>query len=256
VILLSILTEQISKHCTWNLQKMKIVYYDLETTGVNHSEKHKNVQIIQIGAVVDGSGHTFSQYLVPTCEIDKDSTKIHGISLSGSGLSLKGKQLKCTEMSKGLKNFLAFLESVGEPVILVGYNSRKFDDFVLCHNFLRCKISPKKGVIEKLGDGQDIVGPVMRQWGVAKGGGTGVKLNLAVSKLLKEEQSFPHCALTDAKYLRDVCLKVAEIKQTEVKDLLSENLRDYSKVLKICLPMERSYQLSSHNMSDSDSDVE
>merc|ERR1712240_127591 len=83
-----------------------------------------------------------------------------------------------------------------------------------------------------------------RQWGVAKGGGTGVKLNLAVSKLLKEEQSFPHCALTDAKYLRDVCLKVAEIKQTEVKDLLSENLRDYSKVLKICLPVERSYHLS------------
>ena len=111
-----------------------------------------------------------------------------------------------------------------------------------------------KGVLDKVGDGQDIVGTVMRQWGVVKGGGVGVKPSLAVSKLLKGEQSYPHCALTDAKYWRDICQKVAEIKQTEVKDLLSEHLRDFSKVWKICLPMERSFQLSKHNMSDSDSD--
>lgn len=234
--------------------KMKVVYYDLETTGVNHSEKHKNVQIIQIGAVVEGSDESFSQYLIPTCDIEQESTKIHGIAVKGTGLSLHGKPLKCTEMSKGLQHFLKFLEDLGEPLILVGYNSRKFDDFVLCHNLLRCKIFPKKGVIEKLGDGQDIVGPVLRQWGVAKGGGVGVKLSLAVTKLLKEEQSFPHCALTDAKYLRDVCQKVGDIKKAKVKDLLSEHLRDFSKVWKICLPMERSFQLSSHNLSDSDSD--
>ena len=233
---------------------MKIVYYDLETTGVNHSEKHKDVQIIQIGAVVEGADKVFSQYLVPTCEIDKDSTKIHGISVSKTGLSLHGKPLKCIEMCEGLKNFLIFLENLGEPVILVGYNSRKFDDWVLCHNLLRCRITPKKGVLEKVGDGLDIVGPVMRQWGVVKGGGVGVKLSLAVSKLLQEDQSYPHCALTDAKYLRDVCQKVAEIKQTEVKDLLSEHLRDFSKVWKICFPMERNFQLSNHNMSDSESD--
>ena len=233
---------------------MKVVYYDLETTGVNHSEKHKDVQIIQIGAVVEGSAETFSQYLVPTCEIDQDSIKIHGISVSKTGLSLHGKPVKCTEMSRGLQQFLTFLEDLGEPLILVGYNSRKFDDWVLCHNLLRCRLNPKKGLLEKVGDGQDIVGPVMRQWGAVKGGGVGVKLSLAVSKLLKEEQSFPHCALTDAKYLRDVCQKVADIKQTEVKDLLSEHLRDFSKVWKICLPMERSFQLTNHTMSDSDSD--
>ena len=69
---------------------MKVVYYDLETTGVNHSEKHKDVQIIQIGAVVEGSAETFSQYLVPTCEIDQDSIKIHGISVSKTGLVYMG----------------------------------------------------------------------------------------------------------------------------------------------------------------------
>jgi len=233
---------------------MRLVFYDLETTGVNHHEKHKDVQILQIGAVVEESGKTFSKYLIPTCDIDKESTKIHGISTTNSGLSLHGAPLKCTEMSKGLSEFMSFLEDIGEPVILVGYNSRKFDDWVLSHNLLRCRITPKKGVLEKVGDGLDVVGPVLRQWGVVKGGGSGVKLSLAVSKLLKEEQNYPHCALADAKHLRDVCTKVAEIKHTNVKDLLCEHLRDFNKVWKLCLPMERNFQLSSHDLSDSDSD--
>jgi len=229
---------------------MKIVYYDLETTGVSHAEKHKNVQILQIGAVEGDTDQMFEEYLMPTCQIDPDATKIHGLSVAGDKLRLHGKKVNALPMKLGLQNFLSWVEGLGEPIILVGFNSNKFDNWVLCHNLLRCRLTPTQGTIDKLGDGMNYVAPLLRQWGMAKG--PGVKLSFAVSKLVKREQKVPHSALDDARDLKDVSEEVAKIKQTSVIELLKENMKDLKSVWKVCVPMEREHQLATHDLSDSD----
>jgi len=231
---------------------MRIVYYDLETTGVSHADKHKNVQLLQIGAVDADDGKEFEQYILPTCEIDSDATKVHGLSVAKEGLLLRGKKVDAVEMKLGLERFLKWLEDFGEPVVLVGYNSSKFDNYVLCHNLLRCRLTPAKGILEKFGDGLNYIAPVLRQWGVSKGAQP--KLSMAVKKLVKREQKIPHSALDDAKDLKDVSIEIAKIKQSKVIDLLCDHLKDVKSVWKVCLPMEREHQIASHDLSDSDSD--
>ena len=54
---------------------MVVVYYDLETTGLNVNRD----QIVSIGAVTE-NGDEFEEYVVPTCRIHKNATKVHGIA--------------------------------------------------------------------------------------------------------------------------------------------------------------------------------
>ena len=123
---------------------MRIVFYDLETTGMSHSDKHRNVQILQIGAVAeDSDDEVFDQFLLPTCEIDPAATKIHGIATGRhDGLVVNNKKVAAVEMKLGLERFLSWLERLDDRILLVGYNSYKFDNWVLCHNLLRCGLAP------------------------------------------------------------------------------------------------------------------
>ena len=59
---------------------MTIIYYDLETTGLNNQNRHKGVQIVSIGAVTE-HGSRFHRYIIPTCQITAEATAIHGIRL-------------------------------------------------------------------------------------------------------------------------------------------------------------------------------
>ena len=55
---------------------MVVVYYDLETTGLNNQERQRGVQIVSIGAVTE-YGATFHRYIIPTCEISEEATNVH-----------------------------------------------------------------------------------------------------------------------------------------------------------------------------------
>jgi hypothetical protein len=87
---------------------MEIVYYDLQTTGLN-----RDAQICSIGATtVDGK--EFHQYMIPTCPIFKKATKVHGMTSTGyyplTKLFLHGNHVTdAVPAIVGLRRFLKFL---------------------------------------------------------------------------------------------------------------------------------------------------
>jgi DNA polymerase III alpha subunit (gram-positive type) len=100
---------------------MKIVYYDLETTGFNHAA----VQICSIGAIY--RGQEFHRYLIPTCSIPRAATNIHGMSKVNGYLYLNGRLVEeAVPIDEGLEDFLVFLEEnvcqndARRKVLLVG----------------------------------------------------------------------------------------------------------------------------------------
>ena len=90
---------------------MVVVYYDLETTGLNNRERQKGVQIVSIGAVTE-NGATFHRYIIPTCEISRGATNIHGI-YKEDGLLFKDGIIKQNALDphSGLSCFMDWLAS-------------------------------------------------------------------------------------------------------------------------------------------------
>ena len=93
----------------------KIVYYDLETTGLNPRNKHKGVEIISIGAV-SRKGERFLNFINPECSITAGATRINGFSHNHYG-DLVDRDGDVVESAKdpqeGLEDFLDWLQTVG-----------------------------------------------------------------------------------------------------------------------------------------------
>jgi DNA polymerase III alpha subunit (gram-positive type) len=127
--------------------KMKVVFYDLETTGLNPDNNHRDVQICSIGAVYKQTV-TFHQYMVPTCTFSRKATEINGMTNYGGNLYLNGDRVPdAVLMEDGLENFSDFLDcSVGDKrpdhddIVMVAHNNKKFDSVVLENNLIRLEI--------------------------------------------------------------------------------------------------------------------
>ena len=90
---------------------MVVVYYDLETTGLNTQERQRGVQIVSIGAVTE-YGATFHRYIIPTCEISEEATNIHGIFKEGRLLFKDGVyKPNALDPHSGLTCFMDWLSS-------------------------------------------------------------------------------------------------------------------------------------------------
>ena len=91
---------------------MVVVFYDLETTGLNNRKRHRGVQIVSIGAVTE-YGATFHKYFMPTCEISEGATKVHGMYIHKYiGLLFKeGLLMDAVEPKSGLSCFMDWLSS-------------------------------------------------------------------------------------------------------------------------------------------------
>ena len=109
---------------------MTVVYYDLETTGLNHYERQRGVQIVSIGAVTE-NGAQFHRYLIPTCGISEGATEVHGITKI-DGEIYKNGWLKPNALRPraGLQAFMDWLESE-DAQCLVSHNNLNFDSIVL-----------------------------------------------------------------------------------------------------------------------------
>ena len=68
---------------------MSIIFYDLETTGLNPGRKHKGIDIIEIGAVSEQTGDIFQKYLFPSSGyIPEESFMVHRIYIHESQMYL------------------------------------------------------------------------------------------------------------------------------------------------------------------------
>jgi len=65
-------------------KQTKIVFFDLETTGINHPARHDGVQICSIAAATKtecGKWARFTKFLIPTCNFMYGATEINGMTV-------------------------------------------------------------------------------------------------------------------------------------------------------------------------------
>lgn len=105
---------------------MRIIYYDLETTGLKPREGPNGVQIVQIGATSRYRGRktTFGAYLVPSIKVTEPAVSIHG--LTNKELHDKLRKGQAHGIKKGLKLFVDWIDDIiaddhENNVVLVSY---------------------------------------------------------------------------------------------------------------------------------------
>jgi len=191
----------------------RVVYYDLETTGLGFHNKHRDIEIVEIGAVDGETKETFRQYMLPPGnKIPRDASNVHGIYLRDGALYRDDMELESVDCKTGLQNFLTWLTSFKQPITLAGYNSHNFDDWVISHNLLREGLCARGGgSVVKFLDVAKIVRPYLKSTlGVRKW-----SLTFAVKTCLERGQSDAHSAVSDSIDTLDLMLKMKDEKAPE-----------------------------------------
>ena len=92
--------------------QIRVIFFDLETTGF-----HYGVQICQIAAFTYNEDNAeyelkFEKYLKPSCQIQKQASKVNQMEMKGNDLYLRGKIVEnALPLKIGLEEFLTFLKS-------------------------------------------------------------------------------------------------------------------------------------------------
>lgn len=91
---------------------MRIIYYDLETTGLHPMEGPNGVEIVQIGATsrYRGNATNFDEYLLPTMPVTQTAVNIHG--LTNRILDAKLRQGHASYIENGLKMFVDYIDGI------------------------------------------------------------------------------------------------------------------------------------------------
>ena len=193
----------------------RLVFYDLQTTGIAHHNKHINIEIVEICAVDIVTKNIFRQYIIPPSKnIPIEASKVHGIYQKEGGLYRNDEKLEAEEdLKKGLLNFLSWMKSFNQPIILSGYNNHAYDDWIFCHNLLREELSIKDGGIIKFMDVSKIVRPYLKSKFCVKRW----NLKYAVQKCLGRSQSDVHSTVGNAIDVFDLMTKMMDkVKNSEL----------------------------------------
>lgn len=91
---------------------MRIIYYDLETTGLQPLTGCDGIEIVQIGAISmhRGQRDLFDDYLLPTMEVTEQATKIHGLTYHH--LRNKWEQGNAFLIEDGLLEFVKYTDNI------------------------------------------------------------------------------------------------------------------------------------------------
>jgi len=118
--------------------ELKVVFFDLETTGIDQRTRHDKIQICTISAYHEGA--MFEGYLKPTNKFQPGATRFNGMSMFRGNLMKNGKKVESAEtMASGLRRFIAWLTDVCEPekndkIVLIAHSCHNFDAVILLKN--------------------------------------------------------------------------------------------------------------------------
>ena len=108
-------------------KRSRIVYFDLETTGINHATKHEGIQIAAIAAASIFPRKKFKSYLTPTCNFQTGATRMNGMKLINGKLYKHNQPVQnAVKIKNGLQNFCEWLFDL--------LNDKKVDQIVLVRN--------------------------------------------------------------------------------------------------------------------------
>jgi hypothetical protein len=125
---------------------LKIIYFDLETTDVKPPSNPDVVQILSIGAISDSSGKEFIKYMIPTCKINPEASRINGMTIQRGRLLLKNQVVpNASTVKEGLVKFMHFLAQESKQgkyeLCLIAHNCHRFDQIVLTENMNRFAVN-------------------------------------------------------------------------------------------------------------------
>ncbi|XP_078318477.1 uncharacterized protein LOC111118926 isoform X5 [Crassostrea virginica] len=99
------------------------VFFDLETTGLELPS-----EILQLAAIC--GDQKFSCYVLPTSSIDKQASRITGLTFDGTILFKRGVPVPAVSLHECLTMFHQWLTAIPKPV-LFAHNCRNFDSIIL-----------------------------------------------------------------------------------------------------------------------------
>ncbi|XP_040893924.1 DNA polymerase III PolC-type-like [Toxotes jaculatrix] len=102
-----------------------LIFFDLETTGLNTSQ----CDMIQLSAIC--GNRVFNHYTLPRCPITMGAQEVTGFSVSSGSLYYCGVRKHTFPLDYALTSFITFLHSFPKPVLLAGHNAMRFDVPVL-----------------------------------------------------------------------------------------------------------------------------
>merc|ERR1719319_1314200 len=138
--LLQVLPYSTSKH------NSEIIYYDLETTGLNPRNKHKGVEILEIGAISEKE--TFQQYILPTKPIPVEATNVHGLFIKEKG--------GIGELHIGVHR-LADVSKIVRPVLEREFRTREWRLGFAVDRLLKREQSMAHGALSDVQDTRDLL---------------------------------------------------------------------------------------------------
>ena len=126
------------------MANLRVIFFDLETTGVDQRTQHDGIQICSMAASTyaeKGEAKKFSAYVKPTCAFQPIASRINGMTMEGDNLVKDGKIVETAlSLRHGLQDFLTFIETVRDDeagdtrIVLAAHNCFKFDAKVLLKN--------------------------------------------------------------------------------------------------------------------------
>ena len=106
-----------------DLSKLRLIFFDLETTGVNPESNHDGIQICSIAAsfvdLEDGQDHSqlFEAYFKPTCDIQPEASKVNGMEMRGNDLFMGGKLVEeALQIDDGIQSFITWINSIKDDI--------------------------------------------------------------------------------------------------------------------------------------------
>ena len=126
------------------MANLRVIFFDLETTGKDDSTQHDGIQICSMAASTyaqEGEAKKFLAYVKPTCAFQPMASYMNGMTMEGDNLVKDDKIVETAlSLGHGLQDFLTFIETVKDDegrdtkIVLTAHNCFKFDAIVLLKN--------------------------------------------------------------------------------------------------------------------------
>ena len=159
------------------MANLQVIFFDLETTGIDSRTKHEGIQICSMAASTynkEGEPEKFVAYLKPTCPFQPGASKVNSMKMKGGDLVKHGKIVKTAlSLRNGLQDFIDFLETITDDkgkdtkIVLTAHNCFNFDAIVLLKNLKMFGLQLPNQVV--FGDTVDLMKISMKKGFIPRG---------------------------------------------------------------------------------------
>jgi hypothetical protein len=209
-----------SKNIVTDMALLKIIYFDLETTDVRPPSDPDVVQIFSIGAISESGNKEFTQYMIPTCKVNPEASRINGMTIRDGKLFLKNQVIpNASTVKEGLVKFMKFLARESNQgkyeLCLIAHNCHSFDQIVLSNNMYRLAVGRPYNCKISFACSMELASPIL---------GARKSLGKCLEILFKAQQREVHDVMEDTRDCKRISEQIAFRREyKDVHDMLIQN---------------------------------